>query len=165
MSSPIQSPPVASPEPQRGAHDTSHSATARPVLRYLANRLFNPLAKRFAGSRATPIFALARTRGRRSGRMYATPVAARPTASGFIIPLTFGVGADWFRNMQAAGWAVVRWKGVERALVEPEVVDWATGGAAFSGLERALMWRFGVRQFARLRDAPRLDTAQDTVQG
>lgn len=159
MSSLNQSAPASSQEPQRDARDMSHSATSRPVMAFFAKRIANPLVRRFAGARGAPIFALVRTRGRRSGRMYATPVAARRTATGFLIPLTFGVGADWFRNMQASSWAIVRWKGEEHALVEPEAVDWATGGAAFSALERAIMWRLGVRGFARLRDAPRADGA------
>lgn len=127
----------------------------RAVMRVFAQRVFNPVAVRFAGSRAAPIFALARHRGRRSGRMYATPVAARPIATGFVIPLTFGVGADWFQNMLAAGWCVVRWKGVEYALIEPEVMSFDEGKVAYTRLEGAIMARMGIREFARFRYAPR----------
>jgi hypothetical protein len=45
--------------------------------------------------------------GRRSGRQYATPTSARPTRDGFVVPMTFGEGADWVRNVQAAGGCVI----------------------------------------------------------
>ncbi len=117
-------------------------------------RLLNPLTRHLAGSRYLPVVVLVRHRGRRSGRMYATPTAGRPTADGFIVPLTFGQGSDWFRNVRAAGGCVIRWRGTDYPLVEPEVVDWATARSAFLPVERALFPLFGIEQFVRLRRAP-----------
>jgi deazaflavin-dependent oxidoreductase (nitroreductase family) len=125
-----------------------------PVLA-IVTRLFNPLTARFAGSRWFALAGLVRHRGRRSGRAYATPVAARPTAGGFVVPLTFGEGADWYRNVQAAGGCVIRWRGMEYPLVAPEVVDWATVRSAFSPVERFLLPRFGITQYVRLQHAHR----------
>ncbi|HEX9038897.1 MAG TPA: hypothetical protein VF808_18085 [Ktedonobacterales bacterium] len=141
----------------------SSVSDTQPVRRPLARRLFlgfarnyvNPLATRGAGSRRARVFALLRHRGRRSGRAYSTPVAARPyPGGGFIVPLTFGPEADWYRNTEAAGGCVIVWKGIEHALVDPQVVDFAEGAAAFDPLERALMPALGIARFARLRDAP-----------
>ena len=92
-------------------------------------------------------------RGRRSGRSYATPLCARPVADGFVIPITFGEQANWFRNVQAAGGCVILWKGANYALLGPEVIDWATARSAFSPVERVLMPIIGIEQFMRLRHA------------
>src|SRR5262245_13953791 len=40
--------------------------------------------------------------GRRSGRLYRTPVVAFQSAAGFVIPMTYGRDVDWARNMVAA---------------------------------------------------------------
>src|SRR5258708_19419373 len=88
------------------------SRGARSSLR-VGTRLFNPLTLALAGSRRLPLFAVVHHRGRRSGRSYTTPVGARRTADGFVIPLTFGERADWFRNVQAAGACGIRWRSVD----------------------------------------------------
>ncbi|HEX6816902.1 MAG TPA: nitroreductase family deazaflavin-dependent oxidoreductase [Ktedonobacterales bacterium] len=128
---------------------------ARRAALSAGTRVLNPLMRGLAGSRRLPLFAVLQHRGRRSGRVYATPVGARPTADGFVIPLTFGEQADWFRNMQAAGGCVVRWKGTDYLVETPEVVDWATARSAFRPVERALIPVIGIKQFVRLRHAPR----------
>ena len=117
-------------------------------------RLFNPLILALAGSLRLPLFAVVHQSGRRSGRSYTTPVGARRTADGFVIPLTFGEGADWFRNVQAAGACVIRWKGADYPVIEPTVVDWATARPAFYPIERVLVPLIGIKQFVRLRNAP-----------
>ena len=123
------------------------------VLR-LGTRLLNPLILSLAGSRLLPVFAVIHHRGRRSGRSYSTPLGARPTADGFIIPLTFGKQADWFRNVQAEGGCEIRWKGADYPLIEPELVDWPTAQSAFYPLERVLIPIIGIEHFVRLRNAP-----------
>jgi len=135
---------------------TSQRERRTPGTRAVAAtaRVINPLVARFAGSSVFPLYGLIRHRGRRSGRAYSTPVVARRVRGGFIIPMPFGSEADWFQNIQAAGGCVVRWKGVEYALVAPEVVGWGQARAAFNPLERALAPRLGISRFARLRDAP-----------
>ena len=117
-------------------------------------RLFNPLTLALTGSRHLPLFAVVHHRGRRSGRSYTTPVGARRTTDGFVIPLTFGERVDWFRNVQAAGACVIRWKGADYPVIEPAVVDWATAWSAFYPVERVLVPLIGIKQFVRLRNAP-----------
>lgn len=126
----------------------------------VAARLLDPLMRRLAGRRYVRIFALVQHRGRRSGRVYTTPVSARPTADGFIIPLTFGQGADWFRNIQAAGGCVIRWNGADYALIEPEVVTWATARTESHPVERVLVPVIGIEHFVRLHHAPRIRREQ-----
>ena len=129
------------------------SRPAHTILR-LGTQLLNPLILSFAGSRHMPMFAVINHHGRRSGRSYSTPVGARKTADGFMIPLTFGQQADWFRNVEAAGGCVIHWKGADYSLVEPEVVDWATARPAFYWVERVMVPVIGIEQFVRLRNAP-----------
>lgn len=160
MSSPQFGPPPATnervvdvaSESARGSAPAVRRA-ARPMLR-VATRLFNPLLGRLAGRRNLPFFAVVHHQGRRSGRAYATPTNARRIADGFIVPLTFGEGADWYRNVLAAGGCVVEWNGVMYPLVGPEIIDRATAQSAFSPLERMLLPVIGIERFVRLRDAP-----------
>lgn len=126
---------------------------AHALLR-VGTRHLNPPMLSLAGSGRLSMFAVIYHRGRRSGRSYATPVSARPTADGFVISLTFGEQADWFRNVQTVAECIVQWKGVDYPLVEPEVVDWATVRSAFSPLERVLVPVIGIEHFVRLRHAP-----------
>lgn len=129
------------------------SATERrPLIGWLTRRL-NPFILTQAGRRAST-FAVIHHCGRRSGRTYTTPVSARQTPDGFIIPLTFGEGADWFQNILAAGTCTIQWKGAQYTLVQPEVIERATARPAFSLIERALLPLIGVQQFVRLQHAP-----------
>jgi deazaflavin-dependent oxidoreductase (nitroreductase family) len=117
-------------------------------------RLVNPLTLPLAGTRALRLWAVVHHRGRRSGRAYATPVAARRTADGFVIPLAFGRRADWFLNVMAAGGCVIRWNGEEYTVVGPEEIDWEQAKPAFHRVQRFLIRLTGVNGFLSVR-APR----------
>jgi deazaflavin-dependent oxidoreductase (nitroreductase family) len=69
-----------------------------------------------------PGLALVVHRGRRSGRLYQTPVTPFPTEGGFIIALTYGAEhTDWVRNVQAAGGCELRTRGRVLQLDSPRV--------------------------------------------
>ena len=119
-----------------------------------AARLFNPLVLRLAGTRLMPLYGVLEHRGRRSGRLFRTPVVVRPIPGGFVVPTPWGDSSDWYRNVRAAGGCVIRWKGSDYQMVDPELVDVAEAGAAFGGPLRPLAKRFGVTQCLRLRHAP-----------
>src|SRR5256885_16792074 len=112
-----------------------HRASAFAYLGSLT-RLVNRPAARIAGSRLLPFWSVVRHRGRRSGRTYATPVAARRTADGFAIPLAFGETADWGRNVIAAGGGVVPWTGPDYNCSDPQIADPELSVAAFPPLQR-----------------------------
>jgi deazaflavin-dependent oxidoreductase (nitroreductase family) len=135
-------------------HATMQARRAVVILFSIGARLLNPMMARLAGKRHVRQFAVLQHRGRRSGRLYRTPVVARPTADGFIVPLPFGEQTDWYRNVQAAGECMIRWNGVDYHVVEPQLVDWATARPAFNRLERLQVPLLGVRQFVRLRRSP-----------
>lgn len=140
---------AANTEPDSGGS----SIVRRPILAR-ATRILNPVIRKFAGSKHLRLFALVHHRGSHSGRSYATPVGARPTRDGFIIPLTFGAGADWFQNVQAAEGCIIQWNGATYPVVDPETIDWASARPAFHRIERALIPRLGITQFARVWHAP-----------
>ena len=61
-------------------------------------------------------------RGRRSGTEYQTPVNVFPTGDGFVIALTYGPGADWVKNVLAAGGCELKTRGKTYQLSAPKVV-------------------------------------------
>lgn len=65
--------------------------------RQVLNHLTRPLARRLPG------FGVIIHRGRRSGRIYETPVNVFRRSDGYVVALTYGAGADWVRNVRAAG--------------------------------------------------------------
>lgn len=132
------------------------SAFVRHVMRPMT-RALNPLILRLAGRRHVHAAAQIRHRGRKSGTLYSTPVSARRIGDQFLIPLTFGTGSDWARNVSAAGSCEIRWRGEDHALAAPEVVK-ATDikplmRAAFRPYERAMFKALGITHIMRLRTA------------
>ena len=127
---------------------------ARRLIRSAA-RVVNPLVLRFAGGRHLPVLGVLHHRGRRTGREYATPLGIRPAAGGgFVMPLTFGEEAGWYRNIRAAGRCVVTWRGRDHTVTDPVIVDRAAALPAFPRYERLALRLVGIEQFVWLRDAP-----------
>jgi len=130
---------------------TASTPRSRGALRS-ATRLFNPLVLLLAGTRFLPLYGVIEHRGRRSGRAFRTPVVVRPTGDGFLVPMPWGESTDWYRNVRAAGACVIRWKGRDYPLAQPEVIDDpAAADAGFSAFERAVMTRLGIGRSLRLR--------------
>jgi len=128
-----------------------------------AARVFNPLVLSLAGTRFLPLYGVIEHHGRRSGKAYRTPVVVRPTSDGFIVPMPWGESTDWYRNVRAAGECVIRWKGRDYPLVQPELIDDpAAARASFGAFERAMMTRLGIEHCLRLRH--RNDTAPPSIE-
>src|SRR3954469_8442429 len=66
----------------------------------------NRVTSRAARSRRGP-FSLVRHVGRRSGRVYETPLILAEVPGGFVAELTYGTDVDWYRNVVAAGGCTV----------------------------------------------------------
>jgi deazaflavin-dependent oxidoreductase (nitroreductase family) len=128
-------------------------ASSRPGRTPLlsATRLVNPLVLVLAGTRVLPLYGVITHRGRRSGKVFRTPVVVRPTSDGFVVPMPWGEQTDWYRNVLAAGECVIRWKGRDYSLVEPEVISDAAKAHGFSALQRVIMARLGINRVLRLR--------------
>ena len=128
---------------------TSTQPRSRPAL-LGATRLFNPVVLLLAGTRLLPLYGVLQHRGRRSGKTFRTPVVVRRIEDGFIVPMPWGEGTDWYRNVRAAGECVIRWKGRDYPLAQPEVLDATAAQAAFSASQRAALVRFGINHVLRL---------------
>jgi deazaflavin-dependent oxidoreductase (nitroreductase family) len=137
---------------------TADAPSATKSERPLAGRifgLFTPILNRFvsriAGRRYIPLYVLLRHRGRRSGRVYATPVVGMRVPGGFAIPMAFGEGADWYRNIVAAGRATIRQHGSERQLGDPAAIDPDSAASPFPGWQRPVFRALGIRRFLFLK--------------
>lgn len=111
-----------------------------PVLRPLARRL--------------PAFGVVIHRGRKSGRIYETPVNVFREGEAYLFFLTYGSDAQWVKNILAAGSCSLETRGRVVQLVDPELVTDpelrpAPQPARF--IERRLA---GVTQYLRMRQAP-----------
>ena len=126
---------------------------ARRVVRFFA-RFINPLTLLIAGRRWMPIVGVIRHRGRKSGRIYATPLGMRPLGDSFVMPRTFSDNAAWYLNVRAAGWCVVRYRGHDYTLIEPEVIDYAAAAPAFPRYELLQFRLVGIAEYLRMRQAP-----------
>ena len=121
-------------------------------MRAFSKRVVNPLVMRFAGSAGSP-FAVIRHVGRRSGRVYATPLLLAPVAGGFVIELTYGFAVDWYRNVVAAGHCTILWHGREYSCDEIEPIDAETGLQAFPAILRFPLRVFGAQDFVKMRSS------------
>jgi deazaflavin-dependent oxidoreductase (nitroreductase family) len=79
-----------------------------------ANRFFLKIA-----GRRFRFYSILKHVGRRSGRAYATPVAAYPLGDGFVFALLDGDNVDWCHNVLAAGKCTLKTLGREYVLEGP----------------------------------------------
>jgi len=122
----------------------------RTVIRRFNRRVLNPLMLLLAGRRHMYVAVLHHT-GRRSGKAYRTPVVAEPVAEGFVVPLPYGTGVDWLRNVRAAGEAVIDLHGIPYAVDQPLVVPAAEALPLVRPSRRRIWRRLGIESFLRLR--------------
>jgi deazaflavin-dependent oxidoreductase (nitroreductase family) len=126
---------------------------ARRAVRFVA-AFVNPVVLLVAGRRWMPVVGILRHQGRRSGRMYATPIGMRRLGDGFVIPRTFSENAAWYLNVKASGGASVTYLGRTYRLIQPEVVDYAAAKPAFPRYELLQFRLIGINEYLRLRIAP-----------
>ena len=110
-----------------------------------------PIALRVAETGVIPIWTVVRHRGRKSGKLYSTPLAIRPTPDGFVLPLPWGEGTDWCRNVRAAGGGIVHWGGADIAVDSPEIIETAETLPNFDAYMRPMVKLVGIKKFLRVR--------------
>lgn len=137
---------------------STRAPTAAQGERPLAGKifgLFTPVLNRFvtriAGRRYVPLYILLRHQGRRSGRPYATPVVGMRVPGGFAIPMAFGEGADWYRNVVAAGGATIRQHGTEHQLGEASAIDPDSASSPFPAWQKPVFRALGIKRFLFLK--------------
>lgn len=100
-----------------------------------------------------PGFGVVVHRGRRSGRVYQTPVNVFPAQDGYVFALTYGADTDWVKNVLAAGRCELRTRGRVIRLASPRLFhDEARRG--IRPLERQVLQVIGVADFLSLKTAP-----------
>jgi deazaflavin-dependent oxidoreductase (nitroreductase family) len=124
----------------------------RSTLRWLT-RVTRPLALRSAGKEGSST-AVVRHVGRRSGRVYQTPVVAVEHDDSFLIALPYGEGTDWLKNVLAKGSATLVTGGRTYEVDEPEVIPMAEATAYFRPKEQRMHRQFGVGSALRVRRVP-----------
>jgi deazaflavin-dependent oxidoreductase (nitroreductase family) len=107
----------------------------------------NRVTKRIAGT--APGFGMIVHRGRRSGRVYRTPVNVFRMPQGYVVALTYGPDSDWVKNVLAAGGCGLETLGHEVTVTEPRVVhDEQRSAMPFP--VRQILSLIGVREFLYL---------------
>ncbi len=100
-------------------------------------------------------------KGRRSGRVYQTPVNVFPADNGYVIALTYGPDTDWVKNVLAAGGCELRTRGHTVHLGSPHVYR-DEGRPDIRPVERQILRVIGVDAFLTLKMASRPGAASGT---
>jgi deazaflavin-dependent oxidoreductase (nitroreductase family) len=111
------------------------------------NRLITTIGR--AGKRNSP-FALLHHTGRKSGKDYVTPVRLVRLNSTFIIPMTYGERADWYKNLLACGTMEITWQGQTHKVGNPERLEIDSAMRAFPWISRMLFRLEGLPGFLQV---------------
>src|SRR6266446_8833463 len=107
----------------------------------------NRISSRFAPR--LPGFGIVTHVGRKSGRMYRTPVNVFRAPEGFLIALTYGRESEWVRNVLAVGGCDLETRPVLYQLSAPTIVHDPTR-RRFPMLVRIILWIIGAEDFIQL---------------
>jgi len=135
---------------QRNPEPLGPAPFVRVVMGPMTKKL-NRVLVRFAGGKHFNMAAQIKHIGRRSGKVYVTPVSARLAGDVAVVPLTFGNQSDWARNVQAAGGGAIRLGGLDYVATGPEYLSRSAArpltSVAFNPVQRAMFRALGIRQF------------------
>lgn len=118
-------------------------------LRHINKRIVNPIALSFAGRLFSP-YAIVQHTGRRSGKLYTTPVVAIEMYPYVYVPLPYGTETDWCRNVIVAGVATLVNKGRALKVHRPEILDAEGIEGVFPPWIRYLLDRAETDHYLRL---------------
>jgi deazaflavin-dependent oxidoreductase (nitroreductase family) len=121
-------------------------------LKVLKNTL-NRGTKRLARAGVGP-FSLVRHVGRKTGRVYETPLMLARVGDDFVAELTYGPEVAWYRNVVAAGRCVVVDRGAEHEIVRIEDYPTEAGMRAFGHPAAAVLKVLRRKDFRLLSPRP-----------
>lgn len=125
---------------------TGSMVVSRRVARF--NRaVTNHFTGLFAGR--APGLGMVRHRGRRSGRVYQTPVTVFTSAGDYVVALIYGADTDWVKNVTAAQGCQMQVRGRRIRLVEPRLVHDETRKSV-PRVVRPILRLLGVTDFLHL---------------
>jgi deazaflavin-dependent oxidoreductase (nitroreductase family) len=119
----------------------------RTIVKRYVNPVTRPVAKRL------PSFAILTHRGRKSRRLYRTPMNVFRRGDEYFFYLTYGSDVQWVKNVLAAGSCSIETRGRVIELVEPELVtdpELRPAPPHVRFIERHIA---GVTQYVRMRAA------------
>ena len=119
------------------------------AVRRFNRRVMNPRQMKTAGTPGA-YAGFIRHVGRRSGRVFETPVGPFPTDDGFVIALPYGTGSDWVKNVLAAGSATLVTEGQTYEVDQPEIVPLGDVVEFLPSKERRNLRLFRVEQALRV---------------
>ncbi|BBX20531.1 nitroreductase family deazaflavin-dependent oxidoreductase [Mycolicibacterium duvalii] len=88
--------------------------------------------------------------GRRSGKRYRTPLLVFATHDGYAVLIGYGPQTDWLKNVLAGGPTVLRKRGRDVALTNPQVVSKADAADLVRPSSRLLYRAFPYNEAALL---------------
>jgi deazaflavin-dependent oxidoreductase (nitroreductase family) len=109
----------------------------------VTNRITSVFASRLPG------FGIVTHKGRKSGRIYRTPVNVFRAPDGFLIALTYGRDSEWVRNVLAAGGCQLETHGARYQLSAPTIVHDPTR-RRFPLVVRMILGLIGANDFLQL---------------
>jgi deazaflavin-dependent oxidoreductase (nitroreductase family) len=119
----------------------------------LLTRALRPLALRSAGQEGSGTSVVRHT-GRRSGRIYQTPVVVARHDGHFLIALPYGQRTDWLKNVLGKGSAVIVANGHAYEVDRPEVIPMAEATGYFRPKEQRMHRQFHVESALQVRQRP-----------
>jgi deazaflavin-dependent oxidoreductase (nitroreductase family) len=122
---------------------------ALDLIRRMNRSVTNPRVMRTAGTAETQTSVIAHV-GRKSGRMYETPIDIIESPTGLLIALPYGTRADWLRNVLEAGSATVVTRGECVGVGRPTIVATADVADLIPRRTMRMLRLFGVSQFLQL---------------
>jgi deazaflavin-dependent oxidoreductase (nitroreductase family) len=111
----------------------------------------NRITSLFAGW--FPGFGILTHVGRKSGKIYRTPVNVFRASSGFIIALTYSSQSEWVKNVLAAGGCELKTRGKKYQLFAPKVVRDPTR-KRFPFPVRLVLRTVGANEYMELSKSP-----------
>lgn len=87
--------------------------------------------------------------GRKSGKVYRTPINVFRASNGFMIALTYSSQSEWVKNVLAAGGCELKTRGKKYQLSAPNVVRDPTR-RRFPVLVRIVLWIVGADEYMEL---------------
>lgn len=110
----------------------------------------NRITGRFAGW--LPAFGIITHVGRKSGKIYRTPINVFHAPNGFAIALTYGRESEWVKNVLAASGCELQTRGRQYRLADPTIV-YDPSRKQFPLPVRAVLGIVGANDFMKLKIA------------
>ncbi len=128
-----------------------------PVLggrraRTFIRRAVNPFVLRLglAGGRRS-LWGVMTVAGRQSGVRRSNPVVPHMVGDTVLVPLSYGPGVQWVKNVLAAGGGTLRYRGRDWELVDPRLVPFGSAAARLPARLARSYERMRVAAFLELR--------------